>query len=327
MNMEITCYSCKSPDVVSQPSGKFICSKCNQEFYIFESDPSTINEMQNCALKFKLTSIDQLERIGDKGEGFQRGDIVHAGFLAYYHLATLKVNWDVRVKKALAFASLKAAETSLEPEDIENVFKTIKEYFVHYKNDSWVPLEVEKHFKKLVYEDADLKFILSGKIDLKVDTGPRNNHLILPVDHKSGIDVAPNELSNQFMAYSRAEHSNLFCVNKIGFQKGRKDEPAPPEKKFKRHIIPYTNELLDHWLRNTVWWIKFAIYSMENETYPQNFTSCDKYSGCQFKPVCYSNPNNMEYKLQTMFRKRDKPWDPGTADLPLEELNEVLEKL
>lgn len=325
----MNCFVCKSDDLTQEPSGRFRCNKCDQPFHIFETDPSTLNEIQNCALKFNFTSIKQLEPIGERGAGFGRGNIVHAAFRAYYHL-TIRggMPWDMRFRKAVNYGEMKAAEEiGLEVEDVANVLKSIREYFTFYRDDTWVPLEVEKTFRKLIFEDADLKLILSGKIDLKVDTGPRNNHVILPVDHKSGIDIAPSELSNQFMAYSLVEKSNLFCVNKVGFQKGRKDEPAPPEKKFKRHIIPYTQPLLEHWLANSVWWVKYGIYCMEEGSFPQNFTSCDKYSGCQFKSVCYSDPSNMEYKLKSMFKVREKAWDPATSDCSPEELDATLEQL
>lgn len=321
-SLNITCYKCKSENVKQEEGGAFRCQNCEQQFYIFETDPSTLNEIQNCFLKFNFTSVKQLESLAPKGAGFERGDIVHAGFHAYYLLQMEGMDWVERKRKALAFAEMKAAESQLEVEDIMNVLESIKQYFDYYKADSWKPLVVEHCFRKLVYEDDELKLILSGKIDMKVDTGPRNNNLELPVDHKSGIDVAPNELSNQFMAYSHVSKSNLFCVNKVGFQK-----TVPMDKKFKRHIIPYTPDLLEHWLKNSIWWIKMALFCMENSSFPQNFTSCDKYSGCQFKPVCYSKPSNMEFKLQSLFKKRDKPWDPATADLPREELLKVLEKL
>lgn len=319
----MNCFVCKSEDLTQDATGKFRCNKCEQTFHIFETDPSMLNEIQNCALKFNFTSIKQLEPIGARGAGFARGNIVHAAFRAYYHLAIQGRDWQTRLNKAVNYGEMKAAEeVDLELDDIANVLKSITEYFTFYRDDTWTPTEVEKTFRKLIYEDADLKLILSGKIDLKVDTGPRNNHVILPVDHKSGIDIAPNELSNQFMAYSYVEKSNLFCVNKVGFQK-----TVALDKRFKRHIIPYTQPLLDHWLKNSIWWVKYAIYCLEESSFPQNFTSCDKYSGCQFKQVCSSDPSNMEYKLKSMFKVREKAWDPATSDCSPEELDSILEQL
>lgn len=319
---ELTCFQCKSQDVKQNELGAFICQNCGQKFYIFETDPSTLNELQSCALKFNFTSIKQLERIEGKGAGIERGTIVHEAFRAYYHLALHNVDWETRKKKALNYGEMKAAESNLEVDDINNVMKSIGDYFDFYHGDSWIPKEVEVAFKKLIYEDAELKLVLSGKIDLIADTGPRNNNILMPVDHKSGIDVAPCELSNQFMAYSYVKQSSLFCVNKVGFQK-----TVPNEKKFKRHIIPYSQQLLNHWLKNTIWWVKYALYCMENESFPQNFTSCDKYSGCQYKDVCYADPNNMEYKLRSLFKVREKPWDPATIDVSPDELSQILEKM
>jgi len=97
-----------------------------------------------------------------------------------------------------------------------------------------------------------------------------------------------------------------IMVNKIGFQVTLK-----PREKFERPIISYPQTLIDAWVQNTIWWVKMMRFHTRQNVWPQNFTSCDKYSGCVFQDVCYTVPEGRLYKIHSLFEEADEPWDVG----------------
>lgn len=175
------------------------------------------------------------------------------------------------------------------------VLSTCEQYFEFYKNDHWVPLEVEVVKSKILYEDSIMRILWKSKLDLTVDT----NQGIFPLDHKSMKQNRPtSKLNNQFMGQCLIMGTRNVIIDKIGLQKTLK-----PEEKFLRPLISYSGEQLFEWASETLPYYALQLIEYSEQGYfPPNYSACDgKYGACLFHKVCESNPNMREEELRQNF--------------------------
>lgn len=184
------------------------------------------------------------------------------------------------------------------------VLQTCEEYVNHYKNDAWIPIDVETVKGKIIYEDDEIRILWKSKIDLTVDT---LNAGILSVDHKTMKQRRDTlSLNNQFKGQCIVMETRNVVINKVGFQK-----TLPADQRFQRVVIPYSSDRLIEWAGTTVpFWARMMIFCAENGFWPMNFSNCEtKYGNCAFKEVCEANPNMREHELKQRFMV-GKPWNP-----------------
>lgn len=190
--------------------------------------------------------------------------------------------------------------------DIELVFNTMEQYFDYYKNDSWVPIDVEFVKQQIVYEDDEVRIMWKAKLDLTVDT----NQGIFPVDHKTMRQRRDTlGLNNQFKGQCIVSKTRGVIINKIGFQTSLK-----PSEKFTRPLIPYSLDALTEWSQVILpFYVKLMLAYDATNYWPPNYTHCEnKYGFCQFKDVCSADTNMREEELRINFIKSEK-WDPQNA--------------
>lgn len=173
--------------------------------------------------------------------------------------------------------------------------KTCEQYVEFYKNDHWVPLEVEIVKQKVLYEDDEIRIMWKAKLDLTADT----NQSILPIDHKTMKQQRPNNsLNNQFIGQCHIMNTRNMVINKIGFQTSLK-----PEERFTRSIISYSAPRLMEWASDTLpFYARMLLMYAETGYFPPNYSNCEgKYGPCPFKGVCESDPGMREEELKLNF--------------------------
>ena len=188
--------------------------------------------------------------------------------------------------------------------------ETCEQYLDYYKNDSWVPLEVEVTKGMIVYEDDEIRILWKAKLDRTVDT----NQGIFPVDVKTmKVRRDSVSLNNQFIGQCIVSKTRKMIVDKIGFQ-----TTLEPKDKFTRTSMDYTADRLNEWQGTILpYWAKLMLMYDETGYWPPNFTHCEnKYGLCQFKDTCESDRNIREETLKLNFMVGRK-WDIG---------NEVIEE-
>lgn len=175
------------------------------------------------------------------------------------------------------------------------VLETCQQYIDYYRNDHWVPLEVEVVKSKVIYEDDEIRIMWKAKLDLLADT----NQGIYPVDHKSMKQRRDTvSLNNQFIGQCIIADTRSVIINKIGFQTSLK-----PEEKFSRAVLSYSAPRLFEWISEIVPYYAYQLLTYaESGYFPPNFSNCEtKYGPCAYQEVCASNPDMREDELKRLF--------------------------
>ncbi len=187
------------------------------------------------------------------------------------------------------------------------VLTTLEQYAEHYKNDAWVPLEVEIVKSKILYEDDEVRILWKAKLDLTSDT----NQGIFPIDHKTMKQKrSETKLNNQFKGQCLVQSSRSVIVNKVGFQ-----TTLEPKEKFERALMSYSAPMLTEWHSETLpFYSKLLLMYAETGYWPPNYSNCKgKYGPCQFMEVCEADPAMREYELKQRFIVGPE-WNPTNED-------------
>lgn len=186
--------------------------------------------------------------------------------------------------------------------------ETCEQYFDKYKNDFWVPLEIEVVKREIIYEDDQIRVMWKAKLDAIMDT----NQAIMPMDHKTMKQKREFlDLNNQFMGQSFLTKSRQVVKNNIGFQKTLK-----ADEKFTREIITYTADRLLEWQSEIVPYYAYRLLEYTNSGYyPPDYTRCEgKFGNCVFaSEVCRADRSMREDALNINFVVGPK-WDVGNEE-------------
>lgn len=310
-------------------------------------DATVLNLIQSCARKYNLSMQQDLEPL-KKAAALEKGDLMHKMLAPYYwsriarpkqHHLTMEVenpetgeketvphpfakliglrNQEV-IEAAVAIGRNASFDFDIKPEEREETIRQFVEYAIHFAGDGWRTIEVEQSFSKILHVEPDvfndhgelvtdgLTILAEGVIDYYGDA-PRLGEIV--VDHKTtSRRETPSDLSNQFSMYSWAMETRNVIVNRIGFQK-----TLAPAVRFQRIVLNYPMARITEWRYWAIYWVKLFQFYLDNDIWPPNFTSCDKYSGCIFKPVCEAVPEAREGRIAVLFHK-GKKWSPHDRD-------------
>lgn len=265
-------------------------------------DSSVLNTFEKCPTLMKYQYVDNLRLKGIKSKALEKGDLLHLPLKYYYNLKKEGKDFEECIKVGTEKLLKYAPKLSLDDADIQDVMTAFLSYAEFYRFERWTVIDTERPFRIVIYEDAELRIILQGRIDLIVDTG----QIICPVDHKS--ESRKNEavpLSNQFMAYCFAAKSNNLVVNKIGFQSSLK-----ASEKYYRTLLSYEDDNLEEWRDEMIFKVRELLGYAEVNWFPHRYSSCqDKYGKCMFHDVCHTHRAAREIRLMSQFEVQPA-WDP-----------------
>ena len=286
---------------------------------IITLDSQILNTISLCERRAKYAFIDSIEP-RERGESLERGLLLHhmleinEGLRC--DLVDLKSETWQKLQEigillgaepfeefAIRAARLLATKMDISTTEIEEVIFQFEEYIKYYKDDPWETLAIESVGSKLLYEDMEYKILYTFKIDRLA----KKDNLIVPWDYKtSKRRQITSSLSNQFIGYAWATGSNYVIVDKIGFQK-----TLAPNERFQRIFLSYDNERIEEWIKNSIFWaLQYARLLKEPQTSTMNLTSCDKYGGCIFRPVCEKGASARSWIIERDYKVKEI-WDPA----------------
>lgn len=269
-------------------------------------DASMLSDLMGCGRKMDLRY--QRHMIPNKGRStaVEQGSTIHKFMEVYYKDVISGAPKGAAEMNAHGAAELYAQSDEVRnatPDDIAWAIQTCHDYLQYYKNDFWIPLEVETVKSKVLYEDDEIRVLWKAKLDIIVD----NLQGIYPMDHKSMKQRRDTvSLNNQFIGQCILMETRMMFLNKIGLQKTLK-----PEERFLRVAVNYTADVLNEWQGVTLpYWAKIYLMYAESEFWPPNLTHCEsKYGTCMFIDVCTADRGLREETLGAEFTVGE-PWNP-----------------
>ena len=277
---------------------------------IFTFDATMLNNIA-CARKGFYYHELNLRPAGQNKTYFDYGDLMHYMLAAFYR-STMAADTKVTARdKAVAAGQEYYPSLDLPVEDCEACIKNFLAYVNYWQNDKWVVKKVEEPFAVEIYkdesfvwadDDTGLTLVAEGKVDLEVLT--ENGNLTL-VDHKTpSRNKDPEKLGNQFPLYCYAFSYGSMIINHVGKQKTLK-----PEEKFHRYLRFYSQEWLAEFMQETILKIIRWLKDSEQGIYLADFTTCDKFDGCIYRPICEQAASMRNSIIKTYF-KQGEAWSP-----------------
>jgi hypothetical protein len=287
-------------------------------------DSQILTTLQACERLTDFRFNHNLQPLSGKGNSLEAGWLMHKYLEAYYRSIKEGIRGQGAIDRAIEVGERAIREgmdgNGLENTPVENekypnghlsrvgsahVIDTFLQYCQHYKNESWTPLDIEKVYNKIIYEDSSLRVMWKGKLDLVTD----NNQGIYPSDHKTfKMKRDTLDLNNQFMGQCVLTESRAVIINKIGWQTTLK-----PVEKFSRLVLSYSTARLLEWMEIATHYANYILTLSEQDYWPPRFTHCDKFAGCIFRSVCGTDPSMRQEELMLHFRVGE-PWDVSDGE-------------
>lgn len=272
-------------------------------------DATTLSNLMSCGRLTDFRHNRDFVSNDGKSVSLEMGSIIHAYLENYYGgiINGLKREDAVGFGLAAATAYSQSSEvTNSSSEDIDLCMSTIDIYREYYKNEQWIPLEVEIVKQEVVYTDDTIRIMWKAKLDLVADT----NQGIYPIDHKTMKQRRDSSsLNNQFLGQCLLMKTRNVIINKIGFQKSLK-----PSERMSRPIISYSADRINEWQSTILpYWSYQMLSYAESGYWPPNWTHCEnKFGFCQFKDVCEADRGMRESVISMNFIVGEK-WDPQSS--------------
>src|SRR6266567_1926488 len=258
---------------------------------------SKIDLFETCPARYNFRhNHNKTLPIIKKAKSLDLGSLAHGGLEVYYKALADGRHFDERIQACLMKIrelSSNPNESNSEPEEVLSLCNAVEQSCDYWRAEDENSLEilaVETPFAYTLYEDEEVRIIISGKIDLLTNfngIGRNASYKNLPFDHKTfSRDSVLLRKSNQFINYCNAVESNYLIVNRIGLQKTLK-----AEDKFKRIPLSYDPIYIADWKKNlTTMILNEYLTAVATDKWVEKPTSCNKFNRlCEYYNICDSS--------------------------------------
>lgn len=263
---------------------------------ILKLDSHQLTAFQHCPQHFMLAYVLGVQPVAEK-PAFKKGGAI-TKFLAahYWRILRKKERNTLRELKFLVDYIQKYFES---PEK-ELLTVALTAYLVHYRDENWIPIAIEKGFSKIIYEDEYHLFIYEGRPDLVVRVPPSPK--LIAVDHKSRnqrYNIYP--FNNQLIGYCDAIGTDRFVYNYITLIKD------PNRFERKTHYI--TPEQIKAWREETVQWFFKIVKAREDNEFLRSLQCSTRFGECSYIRICEQPGEQMkQWEIYKSFKNSLKKW-------------------
>lgn len=279
--------------------------------YVFDSQ--ILSGIEKCLRYYKLKFIE-----GWRSKG-QNDHIIFGGHFAkalerYYKLIGEGLEPESALKETLrhtlidsyGWESMDTAKTR------ENLIRSIIWYVDQFKDEPVKVVKLPDGKPAVEYSfrfEIDYGNVLAGHIDRLVTYG---GHYYVMDQKTTGGTISPR----YFKQFSPDTQMSLYTyAGKVIYDVPVKGvildvcQVAVGFSRFERGFLFRTDAQLEEWYEDTLYWIGEAQAAVDNNKFPQNRQSCDKYGGCEFRDICARSPDVRYTFLKGDFEQQE-PWDP-----------------
>jgi hypothetical protein len=287
-------------------------------------DNTSLSKFKECPQKYFL-SIVQGYRRNSKAPPLVFGKIYHDLLELYDRLIFTGISREdvvrILVRRALNYSN-ELAELDDDKRNIPSLLRAIVWYDMAYSNDPFktvmlidgrpaVELSFQLNFPMQLYnwesgEHEDV--IYCGHIDRIASYEGR----LYAVEHKHTTSALGDyyydryTFSSQISGYAAAIRV-VWGLDAVGAMIDS-TSIGVTFARFGRRIATRVEEHLEEWLEDTKYWITQVYEAKKNQHFPRNTESCNRYSGCEFRDVCYARPGARDAVLKADFHVEH--WNP-----------------
>lgn len=263
-------------------------------------DASKLDLFETCPRRYDFRhNHNRTLPLINKAKALDIGSLAHQGLEVYYKTLAENVHYNDRMQATLnkiRELSSDPETSNSEPEEVNTLLHAIEESCDYWRSEDENSLEIlgiEEAFLYSLFEDDDVRILISGKIDLLVNfkgIGRNSSYERLPFDHKTySRDSEVLRKSNQFINYCSAVESNYLIVNRIGLYELNSKKRA--DEKYKRLPLSYDPIYIQDWKDNLTKMLLNEFLTCVSENYwPEKPTSCLKFNRlCEYYSICDSS--------------------------------------
>lgn len=290
-------------------------------------DATSLIDLKLCPRRYQLSKVDGWEA-KDRSIHLLYGHEVHASIEDYELYKAEGCTHDDAVKLVLkglmgsttdypSDNDLAMMKGSAKNKTKENLIRTVIWYFDHYNPDPAQTLMLENGLPAVEVgfsfniERNDI--LVCGRLDRIV----RFNNATFVMDHKTSSYPLGNwyydrfDLDTQMSLYTIAGQIIVHSpIRGVIIDAIHIDDSGYPE--FGRGLTYRDPGRLEEWLFDLNYLIDQARRYADDQYWPMNETSCDKFGGCPFKSVCSKTPSVRQAYLEASFHQlpEDERWNP-----------------
>jgi len=303
--------------------------------FILTLDASQIQAFMTCPLQWYYKYKQNLILNTEHKPAPDKGHLVHSLLAFYYGLCAIMPNENrlihanaaiIKFKESKETLKLFPTDTNFELEDF--ICQRFLLYVQRYLNDDFNPLainnaeSVEVGFSYLLHEDAKVKFILEGRIDLITKL---QDNILCFIDHKTqSRDSSLYHYTPQFKTYALVTGYEYGIINYFGMQEDKTNNLLKTNKLFRRDLIHFNKNLIEEWrikLIQTFYNVRNILANSNNNSntnelsliYIRNDSACAgafNSNPCSFVDLCEEPNFELKQKVKEFKFTKGEKWTP-----------------
>lgn len=268
----------------------------SEEKFTLILNSHSLTAFQECETRYMYSALIGIEGLVQK-KYMEKGTIVAEwAQLYYYNKIKPRLSFERALINPMVWTSRIAKRLNVPSKEAFDVFRACFQYREHWKDETWVPLAVERGFSKVLYEDDSNLFIYEGRPDLVcLDNGVSKTLVVSDLKTQSQ-QYSYYQFNNQALGYLWNFEGANFVYNYIKFTK---------EVEFRREAFQFHQVQIDKWVSDTTEWYFRVKQSLQRNKFLQSLNCQSKWGLCAYHPICEQPRDDMKLAvIRSRFKTR-----------------------